>query len=197
MLWSRRRHPFRSTPTGPCLGLVAVVAASQSLLCSAAARAEEPSPPSTVVPIFTISKSSNRNIVQYVVRVDAQCAPVGNQPIFAYWKMLETGPGATAPILEREVRAYGLATDRELPAGNDAGRVSISLKALPDRTIVVETRRRPGGGCLALASTTISGAPAHLFDVYVRLNWISEVDYLLLEGWSMDGKTILRETLKR
>jgi hypothetical protein len=165
--------------------------------CATAARADEPVPSSAVVPVFTISKSSNRNLVQYGVRVDAQCAPVGTPPLFAYWKMLEIGPGATAPLLEREMRAYGIGTERVLPAGGGAGQVRIVLKALPERTILVETSRRPGGGCLALATTTIAGTPAHLFDVYVRLNWLSEVDYLLLEGWSMDGKSVLRETLKR
>jgi hypothetical protein len=177
--------------------MVAVVTASPSVPWSAAAQADEPSTPSTVVPVFTIAKSSNRNQVQYVVRVDGQCAPVGTAPISAYWKMLETGPAATAPLLAREVRAYGLAADRVLPPGNDAGQVRIALNALPDRTILVETSRGPGGGCRALATTTIAGAPAHLFDVYVRLNWVSEVDYLLLEGWSMDGRSVLRETLKR
>ncbi len=176
---------------------MAGIVAGQDFVCGRTARADEPSPLTIVVPVFTISKSSNRNLVQYVVRVDAQCSPVGASPIFAYWKMLETGPGATAPLLEREVPAYGLASERVLPAGNGAGQVRIALKALPDRTMLVETTRKPGGGCLALATTTVAGAPAHLFDVYVRLTWISEVDYLLLEGWSMDGKGVLRETLKR
>ena len=176
---------------------MAGLVAGQDLARSGTARADEPSLPTSVIPVFTISKSSNRNLVQYVVRVDSQCAPVGASPIFAYWKMLETAPGATAPLLEREVRAYGLAVERVLAAGNDAGQVRIALKALPDRAILVETTRQPGGGCLALATTTVAGGPAHLFDVYVRLNWIYEVDYLLLEGWSMDGKGVLRETLKR
>jgi hypothetical protein len=173
------------------------LAAALLLVCSAA-RADEPPAPVVLQPVFTISKSSNRNLVQYSIRLDAQCSPVGSAPVFAYWKMLEKGPGETAPLLEREVRAYGMATERVLPPGNDtAGRVAITLKAVPDRTIVIETAHAQGGGCLALATTTISGTPAHLFDVYVRVAVLSAADYLLLEGWSMTGKTVLRETLRR
>ncbi|MGH7439133.1 MAG: DUF4833 domain-containing protein [Polyangiaceae bacterium] len=174
-----------------------VASLAAALLACGVARADEPAASTSVVPVFTISKSSNRNIVQYAVRVDAQCALAGNAPVVAYWKMLEKGPGATAPLLEREVPAYGMATARVLPPGDAAGQMRITLKAAPDRTILIETTRQPGGGCLALATTTISGAPGHLFDVYVRLNWLSEVDCLLLEGWSMTGKTVIRETLKR
>ncbi len=44
-----------------------------------------------LVPVFSIAKSENKNQVQYVVRLDAHCAPVGPAPVFAYWRMLEKG----------------------------------------------------------------------------------------------------------
>ncbi len=166
------------------------------VLLGAPARGDEPPPRTALVPVFTISKSSNKNQVQYAIRVDAQCAPAGSTPVIAYWKMLETGPAATAPLLEREVPAYGTATEQVLPAAGGAGQVRITLNAVPDRALVVETFRQ-SGRCFALATTTIGGAPAHLFDVYVRLNWMSQVKYLLLEGWSMDGKAVVREMLER
>jgi hypothetical protein len=47
----------------------------------------------------------------------------------------------------------------------------------------------------ALATASIAGAPAHLFNVYVHLKW-DGVDYMLLQGWSLDGSRVVRETVK-
>jgi Domain of unknown function (DUF4833) len=69
-----------------------------------------PAPGGSFIPVFSIAKSENKNQVQYVVRVDDHCAPSGPAPMSAYWRMLDTGPTQTAPILDREVRAYGLAS---------------------------------------------------------------------------------------
>jgi hypothetical protein len=163
------------------LGSIAAVAIAQP------ARAAE-----SLVPIFSIAKSENKNQVQYVVRLDPQCAPVGPNPVSAYWRMLEKGPTQTAPILSRELRAYGLAS-QVLDA--TSGRVRVVLKALPDRTLVVTTQRASDGQCHALATVPIAGAPAYLFNVYVHIRWYG-VDYVLLQGWSMDRSHVLREKLK-
>jgi hypothetical protein len=71
------------------------------------------------------------------------------------------------------------------------------LRAVPSRAIAVETSRAPGGACRAVATTVIAGAPAHLFNVYARLKWPFGVDYLLLQGWSIDGRRLLKEKLQR
>jgi hypothetical protein len=49
---------------------------------------------------------------------------------------------------------------------------------------------------LAVPTATISGAPARLFNVYVRL-WLFGVRYILIRGWSMDGSHVVTEKLKR
>jgi hypothetical protein len=43
--------------------------------------------------------------------------------------------------------------------------------------------------------SVFAGTPVHLFNVYVHLKW-DGVDYLLLQGWSMDGSHVVRETVK-
>ena len=63
------------------------------------ARAADGDPPPAgglSVALFSIAKSENRNQVQFVVRVDKRCAPVGTAPVSAYWRLLEKGPTQTA-----------------------------------------------------------------------------------------------------
>jgi len=143
------------------------------------------------VALFSIAKSENKNQVQFVVRVDERCAPVGTAPVSAYWRLLEKGPTQTAPILPREVRAYGLASQEFVQTAR-SGEVHAVLKALPDRPLIITTSNGSDGVCRALVTTTIAGAPSHLFNVYVHLKW-NGVDYLLLQGWSMDGSRVVRE----
>ena len=161
---------------------------------SAPARAETTAQGGISVPIFSIAKSENKNQVQYVVRLDNRCAPLGPAPVSAYWRMLEKGPTLTAPILSREVRAYGLASQAVLAIDGTGGKVQAVLKALPGRPLTIVTSRGSDGACHALATASIAGAAAHLFNVYVHLRWYG-VDYLLLQGWSMDRSHIVREKL--
>jgi|HubBroStandDraft_4_1064222.scaffolds.fasta_scaffold79033_2 hypothetical protein len=160
------------------------------------ATADPPPARGTVVPVFSIAKSENKNQVQYVVRVDDQCAPRGPAPISSYWRMLESGPTETAPILSREVAAYGLAS--QAVVANDAGgaAVRIVLRAMPSRPLTIVTSRAGDGTCHARATASIAGASAQLFNVYVHLKW-DGVDYLLLRGWSLDGSHVVSETITK
>ncbi len=162
-------------------------------LCSyaAAAPANPPSPVGTSVAVFSIAKSENRNQVQYVVRVDDHCAPVGPDAVSAYWRLLEKGPAQTGPLLPRELRAYGLAS-QDLANGASGPQVHAVLRALPRRPLYITTSRGSDGACHALATVSIAGEPSHLFNVYVHLKW-DGVDYVLLQGWSMDGSRVIRE----
>ncbi len=146
--------------------------------------------------LFTIAKSENKNQVQYAVRVDGECAPLGPAPIFAYWKMLERGPTQTEPLLAREEPAYGVASQAVSARRVEGGRVHLVLRATPSRPIDVDLWRDSDGACHAAPVTTIDGAPARLFNVYARLKWPFGVDYLLLQGWSLDGARAVREKIR-
>ncbi|MEO8902806.1 MAG: DUF4833 domain-containing protein [Polyangiaceae bacterium] len=176
----------------PWLLLCAVFLADVSTAVAAGAPA-----PSNVVPLFLVTKSQNKNQVQYAIRLDDQCAPASAAPVFAYWRMLEEGPKRTAPLLPREVQAYGLASQQLVVRKGQRNQVRITLRALPSRPILIQTSRGARGACLALATTTIARQPAHLFNVYVRLTWLLGVDYLLLQGWSMDGKHVIKEQINQ
>ncbi len=182
--------PLRGVRSIPLL--VAVVSCVSHAV---AASAGSTVPAGSSVAVFSIAKSENKNQVQYVIRVDDHCAPVGPAPVSAYWRMLEKGPAETAPILAREVRAYGLASQAVVAKDASGGQTRVVLTALPGRPLTIATSRASDGTCRALTTATIAGAPAHLFNVYVHLRW-DGVDYLLLQGWSMDGSRVLRETVK-
>jgi Domain of unknown function (DUF4833) len=99
-----------------------------------------------VASVFHVAKSENRNQVHYGIHLDESCAPVGGAPLFAYWRMLERGPAAIEPLLQREVGAYGVAEQRVLERGPDGGKTSVRLRALPARPIVIQSTRR-GEAC--------------------------------------------------
>jgi hypothetical protein len=151
-------------------------------------------PQGSPTPLFSISKSENRNQVQYVIRLDDHCAPAGDAPVYAFWRMLEKG-GTTEGLLPREQKAYGIASQAVVERGVEGGKVRVALNALPARPIVVETRRH-NGVCVALSTVSIDGAPAHLYNVHARVKWPFGLDYLLLQGWSMDGSRVVREKLE-
>ena len=204
MLGVQPRNPATPRPCDPatraCARLTEYVKqlmprASATLLAialacrGAAARAD-----GSVVPVFSIAKSENKNQVQYVVQLDDHCAPAGPAPLSAYWRMLEQGPTQTAPILPREVAAYGLASQVLVASDTSGGQVRAVLKALPGRPLTVVTSRGNDGACRALGTMSIDSVPAYLFNVYVHQKWYG-VDYLLLQGWATDGSHVVREKL--
>jgi Domain of unknown function (DUF4833) len=152
--------------------------------------------PAQTLDLFTIAKSENRNQVQYAVRVDGQCAPLDAAPIVTYWRMLERGPTQTEPLLPREQPAYGIGTQAVTTRRVDGGRVHLVLRATPSRPIDVDLWQDSDGACHASAVTTIAGAPARLFNVYAKLKWPFGVEYLLLQGWSMDSARVAREKMQ-
>ncbi len=157
----------------------------------AAARADSSSPPRVLL-LFSISKSENKNQVQYAVNVNDRCQPLTASPVFAYWRMLEKGAGITEPLLAQELDAYGIASQAATRSA-EGGAVRLVLRAVRGRPIAVDVSRNSSGTCQAIATLAISGTPSHLFDVYAKLKWPFGVEYLLLQGWSLDGTRVLKE----
>jgi hypothetical protein len=188
---SRQVMPRRTDGLAPT-GWGAALAALATLV-AASAGADAAGTPRTLL-LFSISKSENKNQVQYAIRVDDRCEPVTTAPVFAYWRMLEKGPTVTEPLLAHELDAYGIATQVTTRASDRDG-VRLVLRAVRARPIAIELSRGESGECRALSTVAISGAPAHLYDVYAKLKWPFGVEYLLLEGWSLDGTRVVREKL--
>src|SRR5580692_2699464 len=137
---------------------------------------------------LVITKSSNKNQVRYAVQVDDTCAPDGPSPVYPYWQMLERGSGATEPLGDSELRAFGV--ERQ---SVDRGVVHVVLRGMPARAIDIRTWRAPDGTCASSASMTIAGVAARVANVYVRQKLFG-VDYVLLTGWTSGGG-VVRERL--
>jgi len=151
--------------------------------------------PGEGAPLFFISKSENRNQVAYAVRLDAECRPMGEVPVYAYWRMLERSPTAVEPLLAIEEGAYGIRHQEVVDFGESGGVVRLSLRALPDREILVRSSRR-ASACVAEASTRIARIPARLFNIHARIAWPLGVESLAIVGWAESDRRIVRETLR-
>jgi len=169
-----------------------LAASAMSLVASAASG--DRALPREGAPLFSISKSENRNQVAFAVRLDAECRPVGSAPVYAFWRMLERSPAAVEPLLPVEQGAYGIARQEVAELG-DSSLVRVALRALPGREILVRTARQPTG-CSAEASTRIADTPARLFNVHARIAWPFGVDSLLISGWAESDGRVVRETMR-
>ena len=150
--------------------------------------------PRDVTSLFSISKSENKNEVVYAIHLDAQCAPVGDAPVFAFWRMHEKGPNVIEPLLSREESAYGIGQQRVISRDN-GGHVEITLRALASRPIEITTKLG-AGHCEAWSTLPIAGESAYLYNVYVKLKTLG-VEDLLLSGWSMDRSHVVSERASR
>lgn len=143
---------------------------------------------------FFISKSENRNQVHYAVLIDDACRPVGDAPIRPYWQNLEISPDATSRLLPREQAAYGLASQSVTARDGSGGTILVSLRALPTRSLRIETGKDTSGACRAWTYTPILDQPAQLYNVHVALK-ILGIDSILLTGWARSDGRVLRERL--
>jgi hypothetical protein len=151
--------------------------------------------PGEGAPLFFISKSENRNQVAYAVRLDAECRPMGDVPVHAYWRMLERSPTAVEPLLPIEEGAYGIRRQEIVDLRESGVVVRFSLRALPDREILVRSSRR-GSACAAEASTRIARIPASLFNIHASIAWPFGVESLAIVGWAESDRRVVRETLR-
>ena len=113
------------------LGRPAVIATAMALLASIGAFGARAgaADSSEIASVFFVAKSENRNQVHYGVRLDSRCVPVGDRPVFAYWRMFERGPGATEALLPIEVGAYGVVEQHVVSQGVAGGSVRVSMRS--------------------------------------------------------------------
>ncbi len=181
----------RHVAVAAALALIATVSPTRSF-----ARDEPPGLDADDVPsIFAIRKSTNRNRVDYGIRVDRRCAPTGSEPVTPYWRMLERGDRAVERLRAFERRAYGIGSQRVV-RGEEGGAVHVRFRALGDRDVWVRTAMR-AARCEATAFTTIAGTPARLEDVYVVLAGPMSVDHVELRGTATGSGEPVSERVRR
>lgn len=147
--------------------------------------------------VFFIEKSENRNQVHYGVRVDRNCAPTGDAPVYGYWRNLEEGKDARSSLLGIEQRGYGVSIARSQARPTGGGSVQFTLRGLAGRRIVIDTFSTPQG-CRAVAAARILDQVAELRSIYVKLGGLLnfQVDQLLLRGTALRTHADLVETVR-
>ncbi|MFO0694662.1 MAG: DUF4833 domain-containing protein [Polyangiales bacterium] len=144
-----------------------------------------------VATVFFIRKSENVNRVDYGIVLDAHCRPEGDEPVVAYWRRLTRGPNVTEALGFPARRAYGISS-QSVRRDAEGGHVSLRLRALSSRRIVVSVRPM-NGGCRAWATTTIAGEAAQIVDIYVVLSGRISVDHIELTGRTPDGRRVVEQ----
>jgi hypothetical protein len=147
-------------------------------------------PVAPISSVFHIEKSENKNQVHYAVRVDEACRPIGQHPVYGYWRELERGPSVVSELLERERPAYGLAEPRRIERHASGGQVQLSLRALPARPVLIELFQL-AASCGARAIVAIKKQPAMLTSVYVDVGLLFSVNHVIVRGLRLaDGEPI-------
>ena len=76
--------------------------------------------------LFFVSKSDDHNRVDYGMRLDDHCAPVGDEPVFPYWREFEPPPPVrTKPMGAFSKMGYGISTQRVLRRTETGDRKSV------------------------------------------------------------------------
>lgn len=147
--------------------------------------------------LFFISKSDDRNRVDYGMRLDDHCAPVGDEPVFPYWREFEPPPPVrTKPMGAFSKLGYGISTQRVLRRAETGGEHALKLKQV-DRVIYITTTKNANGHCSALVRTKIAGVEyAELTSVYIKLSGPLSVSYIDIKGKDLTTGRHIEERLR-
>jgi Domain of unknown function (DUF4833) len=152
--------------------------------------------PHDVPTVFAISKSDDGNQVQYGLRLDADCRPVGPEPVVGYWREYDKGPAAPlVPFSWLDRTAYGIESQGVSPPGSKGPAVAMNIRATPNRLIDIWVHREADGTCRAEPRATISGRRAVLKLIYVKLSGIF-VNWVEIRGVALDDGTPVTERVR-
>jgi hypothetical protein len=160
-----------------------------------AAHAEGRFGPHDVRTIFVIGKNTDRNEVQYGIRLDADCVPVSEEPIYAYWRQYEKGPEVTEDLNFLDKTGYGIKKQKVEERKASGSKVVLTLRATSDRPIAVYLRKEKNA-CVAEPLTYISGTSARLERIHVQLSGPLSVSYIEIRGVRSDNKQPIVERAK-
>ncbi|HEX4339995.1 MAG TPA: DUF4833 domain-containing protein [Polyangiaceae bacterium] len=154
--------------------------------------------PFDVQTAFYISKSNDKDRVDYGMRLDQYCAPTGSDAVFPYWRELEHAPPVRShPLKFIQYLAYGLSEQQVVTAGKSGGQYRVKLKQV-DRPVLVVTAKDEQRHCKSTAFTTIQGvANARLDHIFVQVAGSMSVDHVDIYGADPKTGAALFERLKR
>jgi hypothetical protein len=146
---------------------------------------------------FFISKSDDKNRVDYGMRLDTNCAPVGDDAVFPYWRIFEKAPPVRTQSLSfMDKIPYGISTQRTLVRGAMGGEYTLRLKQF-ERPIRITTTKGANGACSAVARATINGTEAQLISVFAKLAGLVSVDYIDVFGKNLKSGVDVTERIRK
>jgi len=176
----------------PALAVVALTTLTSSALAS-----EPHFGAHDIETLFFIAKSDDRNRVDYGMRLDENCAPYGEEPVFPYWREFEPPPPVRTKLMGAFSKmGYGISTQHVVRRARSGGEASIKLKQV-GRVIFITTSRAANGRCSALVRTKIANVPyAELVSIFVKLSGPLSVSYIDIKGRDLATAKLLAERLK-
>ena len=161
----------------PVLAVLLVLA----VLGAAPARATPVIGAHDVATLFYVAKSDDRNRVDYGVRLDARCSPVGDAPVYAYWRRFEPGQQELGDLGPLDATAYGIAHQSVRVREPNGSWIELGLRAVPARRLLVLVQRH-GDRCIGAVQTAIRGRDAVLDHVFVDLAGPLRVREVIIRG---------------
>lgn len=159
------------------------------VVAAATAHADEPAFSGNDVPtVFFFSKSDDKNRVDYGLKLDDKCLPVGDEPLFPYWREFEGGLDGkrTHTLKFFEYAAYGVA-DQKVDRAEGRATLKVQLKAFP-REITITTEKTSEGKCAVVPRSVIAASPnIELVSAFIKLKSGWSVEYVEVKG--RDPKT--------
>lgn len=143
--------------------------------------------------VFRIEKSENANQVHYGLRLDSRCRPIGDEPVVAYWHMLEKGHGVFEPLLRREEKVYGVGR-QNVETNGEGSTIELYLRSLEDRPLRIHVRSTDEG-CTAFALTDVAGAPARVERIFVKTRLV-RIGYVEVSGFRISDGGSVRERFR-
>lgn len=151
--------------------------------------------PHDVRSFFGIGKNTDRNEVQYGIRLDKDCLPVGDEPIYAYWRQYEKGPEVTADLNFLDRTGYGIKRQKVEVRAASGSRVSMVLRATSKRAIALSVRKE-NNVCVGEALAYINGVSARLEHIHVQLSGPISIDWIDIIGKRVDDRRPIAERTK-
>jgi hypothetical protein len=185
---------FGSARRAPAVGRAALVAAAL-LTTGAALAGDSRFGPNDVRTVFAIGKNTDKNEVQYGIRLDKDCMPVGDEPVYAYWRQFEQGPEVLEDLNFLDKQGYGIRSQELRQKTPERSKVLVNLRATSERWIAVVTQR-VDAKCTGYAIATINGSPARLDRIFLKVSGPISVEYVELRGTNIKTGEPATERIK-
>jgi hypothetical protein len=153
--------------------------------------------PFDIQTVFHIEKSNDKDHIDYGMRLDQHCLPVGDGAVFPYWRELEHPPPVRShPLTFMQYNAYGFSEQKRIEGGPSQGKYRVQLKHV-NRPITIVTEIGPDTHCKATPYTVIQGVKdARLDRIFVKVAGFASADYVDVHGFHPQTGAPLVERLK-